>query len=126
MNENNLNGELIYETILGQNQTKDYLRQVLNLSDRGLRLEIQQLAKKYPVITYSSKKGYEILDVKNLLEGEQKQIEEAIIKITKTLKDYYTRIKALKERVIPLRVAMLKLNAKLSNEEVNDEDIKDV
>jgi uncharacterized coiled-coil protein SlyX len=95
--------------LLQQERTRSELCALLVLNDSSMRKEVSELACEYPVISYSTKKGYRICDTKKLIkENNQKEIELEINELRHTLAEINSRIKKLKKRMRPL-IASLKV-----------------
>jgi sugar-specific transcriptional regulator TrmB len=61
----------------------------------------------YPIISHSSKKGYRMVDVKKLIEeNDRDEINKEIGEIQHTLRELNSRIKMLKKKQKPLIAAL--------------------
>ena len=95
--------------LLQHERTRAELCDLLKLDDSSMRKEVSALACELPVISYSTKKGYRICDVKKLIEeNDQDKINEEINELRHTLAELNSRIKKLKKRMRPL-IASLKV-----------------
>ena len=93
--------------LLQQERTRSELCALLVLTDSSMRTEVSDLACEYPVISYSTKKGYRICDVDKVLKTQdQDKINEEIKEIRHTINELNSRIKQLKKRQRPLIKAL--------------------
>ena len=72
----------------------------VNTKNRTERLRYQEVARFYPVISLSTEKGYEILD--DPTKYPQEELVENIHRVNHQVRDYMSRIDALKKRMKPL------------------------
>ena len=95
--------------LLQQERTRSELCALLVLTDSSMRTEVSELACEYPVISYSTKKGYRICNTKKLVKEKNiNNINQEIIELRHTLAEINSRIKKLKKRMRPL-IASLKV-----------------
>ena len=99
----------------GKNYTRQELSEIYGQHDTSTRQEIGLISMYYPIISYSTKKGYRMVDVKKLLEEkDQDKIDKEIREIYHTLRELNSRIKILKKKQKPL-IAALKVLEKGGN-----------
>lgn len=97
----------------GKNYTRQELSEIYGQHDTSTRQEIGLISMYYPIISYSTKKGYRMVDVKKLLEEkDQDKIEYEKGEIQHTLNEINSRIKMLKKKQKPL-IAALKVLEKV-------------
>lgn len=90
------------------------LKQLLNLADANIRERISICAYDYPIISYSTSKGYRVPKRVEDLTDEQLNFE--VEEVQHTLNEINSRIKCLKMRMKPL-IAYLKVAEKRKNKE---------
>lgn len=106
--------ELLLE-LLKVERTRGELSAYLSLDDATMRKEVSELSWKCPVISYSTKKGYRVIDVDKVLKTQdQDKINDEIEEIKHTLNELNSRIKKLKKRQKPL-IKALKILTKGEN-----------
>lgn len=69
----------------------------VNTKNRMERLRYQEVARFYPVISLSNEKGYEILD--DPTAYPQEELVKNIHRVNHQVRDYMSRIDALKKRM---------------------------
>ena len=83
--------------------TKDELRDLLHLSERRIRFEIQKISLFYPVISYSCSKGYRVVNTKEVIKNNDKsEINYEIEEINHTLNELQSRVNMLKKKMYKL------------------------
>lgn len=90
------------------------LKQLLNLADSNIRERISICAYDYPIISYSTSKGYRI--PKRIEDLTDEQLNFEIEEVQHTLNEIQSRIKCLQMRMKPL-IAYLKVAEKMKNKE---------
>ena len=79
--------------------TKDELRDLLHLSERRIRFEIQKISLFYPVISYSCSKGYRVVNTSEVVNrANPNEIRREKDEIEHTLHEINSRIKMLKKK----------------------------
>lgn len=112
------NSPLLEHLKTGKNFTRKELCEIYGRCDEGTRREIRLISMYYPIISYSTKKGYRMVDVKKLLEGkEQDKIDKEIGEIWHTLREINSRIKMLKKKQKPLIAALKVLEKGVKDEQ---------
>lgn len=93
----------------GENYTRKELANIFGHTDEYTRQEVGIISMYYPIISYSTKKGYRMVDTKKLIEEkDQEKILKEIEEIKHTLAEINSRIKILKKKQKPL-IASLKV-----------------
>lgn len=100
----------------GKNYTRKELIDIFGHSDVYTRGEVALISMYYPIISYSTKQGYRMVDVKKLLEEkDQEKITYEIEEIRHTLSEINSRIKMLKKKQKPLIAALKVLEKGINN-----------
>ena len=101
------NSPLLEHLKTGKNFTRKELCEIYGHCDEVTRYEIRLISMYYPIISYSTKKGYRMVDVKKLIEEKDRdKINKEIGEIQHTLRELNSRIKMLKKKQKPLIAAL--------------------
>lgn len=98
---------------------KEDIMHLLNCNNRTARQEICDISMYYPVIAYSKRRGYRIINVK---KTPIEKIDDEIAEIQLTLNDLYARVKTIKRKMKPLIAALKMLEKKKIDGEAKEKD----
>ena len=87
----------------GRKLTRKDLMEISKWSDSACRREISLISMFYPIISFSSKQGYEMVDIQKLIKnGNIEEIDNALDDIDHTINEHMSRILTLKKKIKPL------------------------
>ena len=80
----------------GEIHYKEEICNKLGLCERKTRIEIAKAKLFFPVISFSSRKGYRLIDTERLIaENNKEEISQSLEEINHTLRENKSRIKKL-------------------------------
>ncbi len=103
----------------GEIHSKNEIKHYLQLpNERQARMALNKMSMFYPVTSFSSRKGYRLIDTPKIVErSDSSEMAEVIREINHCINDYECRIKELKKRMKPLIASKKVILVKIAREE---------